>query len=176
MKILFYNNIFRKKESERQFKLNGILLILAFFHFITTLMGNFSFLFNTVYPDVWSKFEYKSTFVTTGNVLNTINYAKNFYLYCLVHEDIRTIAVSKLMNLKRKLKFWWNTILGTNCKLFNSFIEGLIEISRKFCLSASFVYFNAQCLQKSPKCLIHEEWKNETFSIILNRCVRIHWD
>ena len=69
-------------------------------------MGNFSFLFNTVYPDVWSKFEGKSTFVTIGNVLNTTNYAKNFYLYCLVHEDIRIIAVSKLMNLKRKLKFW----------------------------------------------------------------------
>ena len=140
----FLQLFFRKKESERQLKLNRILLILAFFHFITTLMGNFSFLFNTVYPDVWSKFEGKSTFVTIGNVLNTTNYAKNFYLYCLVHEDIRIIAVSKLMNLKRKLKFWWNTNLGI--KLLNSFIEGLMKINRKSCLSTSLVCLNAPCL------------------------------
>ena len=46
----------------------------------------------------------RSTFVTIGNVLITMNYAKNFYLYCLVHEDIRKIAVSKLSFLVRKLK------------------------------------------------------------------------
>ena len=42
--------------------------------------------------------------MTIGNVLITMNYAKNFYLYCLVHEDIRKIAVSKLSFLVRKLK------------------------------------------------------------------------
>ena len=47
---------------------------------------------------------FRSTFVTIGNVLITMNYAKNFYLYCLVHEDIRKIAVSKLSFLVRKLK------------------------------------------------------------------------
>ena len=70
-------------------------------------MGNFSFLFNTVYPDVWSKFEGKSTFVTIGNVLNTTNYAKNFYLYCLVHEDIRRIALLKIKEFINKINRPW---------------------------------------------------------------------
>lgn len=94
--------VFRKKESERQFKLNGILLTLAFFHFLSTLLGNISYLIQTVYRDAWLQFNGKATFVTVGNVLLSMNYAKNFYLYCLVHEDIRTIAISKL----RQLKFW----------------------------------------------------------------------
>ena len=101
--------IFRKKENERQFKLNRLLLTLAFFHFVTTLMGNISYLFNTVYLDAWKNFEGRSTFVTIGNVLNTTNCAKNFYLYCLVNEEIRQITVSKLSILKNKLKLWWNT-------------------------------------------------------------------
>ena len=94
--------LFRKKENERQFKLNGILLTLAFFHFLSTILGNISYLIQTVYLDAWRNFDGSSTFVTVGNVLLSMNYAKNFYLYCLVHEDIRTIAVTKL----KKLKFW----------------------------------------------------------------------
>ena len=94
---------FRKKESENQFRLNGILLTLAFFHFLSTLLGNIAYLIQTVYRDAWMKFDGKSTFTTVGNVLLSMNYAKNFYLYCLVHEDIRRIAVSKLRQLKSKI-------------------------------------------------------------------------
>ena len=46
-----------RKESERQFKLNGILLILAFFHFLATLLGNIAFLLGTVYQSAWMKFD-----------------------------------------------------------------------------------------------------------------------
>ena len=49
---------------------------------------------------------YRAEFATAGNVLNNMNYAKNFYLYCFVHEDIRAIALSKVTFLIRKLKCW----------------------------------------------------------------------
>ena len=52
----------------------------------------------------YSSFTLRSTFASVSNVLYALNYSKNFYLYCMVHEDIRRVAMEKLRDLHRKLK------------------------------------------------------------------------
>lgn len=49
----------KQRESIRQFKLNSLLLVLAFFHCITTLPGNLAFLMWTVFPNEWNKLNSK---------------------------------------------------------------------------------------------------------------------
>ena len=120
----------QQRENLRQFKLNSLLVTLAFFHCVTTLPGNVSFVMWTIFPEVYSKFDgryfsmrllyttydilklnqkhfsftFRSTFASVSNVLYALNYSKNFYLYCMVHEDIRRVAMDKLRDLHRKLK------------------------------------------------------------------------
>ena len=98
------NTFSRKKEKENQLKLTKILLILGLFHFLTTIMETIAFFILTVYRTAWMNFKGRSTYATIANVLVNVNYAKNFYLYCFVHEDIRRIAVSKLTRFCQKFQ------------------------------------------------------------------------
>ena len=47
----------QQRENLRQFKLNSLLVTLAFFHCVTTLPGNVSFVMWTIFPEVYSKFD-----------------------------------------------------------------------------------------------------------------------
>ena len=47
----------QQRENLRQFKLNSLLVTLAFFHCVTTLPGNVSFGMWTIFPEVYSKFD-----------------------------------------------------------------------------------------------------------------------
>ena len=48
---------YRNRESIRQFKLNGLLLVLAFFHCLTTLPGNIAITMWTIFPEKWAQFD-----------------------------------------------------------------------------------------------------------------------
>ena len=52
-----HQNKSRKKEKDRQFKLNRILLMLGLFYFLTTIVETSAFFIGTVYRDVWMEFE-----------------------------------------------------------------------------------------------------------------------
>ena len=47
----------RKKEKDRQLKLNRILLMLGLFYFLTTTVETSAFFIGTVYRDVWMEFQ-----------------------------------------------------------------------------------------------------------------------
>ena len=52
-----YFFFYRNRESIRQFKLNGLLLVLAFFHCLTTLPGNIAITMWTIFPEKWAQFD-----------------------------------------------------------------------------------------------------------------------
>ena len=55
--IRYFSHRQQQRENLRQFKLNGLLVTLAFFHCVTTLPGNVSFVMWTIFPEVYSKFD-----------------------------------------------------------------------------------------------------------------------
>ena len=42
-------------------------------------------------------------FEALSNLLNCLNYSKNFYLYCVTHKDIRTVTKNKLLRIKEEV-------------------------------------------------------------------------
>ena len=57
-----HQNRSRKKEKDRQLKLNRILLMLGLFYFLTTTVETSAFFIGTVYRDVWMEFQGRYTY------------------------------------------------------------------------------------------------------------------